>query len=142
MAFCATTPAGAALLSDKPIEKIAARLKDHPDFDAGEIARFVDTTPAVNAECSGAGKAEGASPIENGLAIRLLIPYREAKLAHLRLNGYPIDESPIDGYVVYRNPGTIVQVNIPPGRVNDLHIVTCAYDPGEKRRAGFTAEDW
>ena len=142
MAFCATTPEGASLLADKRIESIAETLKGNPDFDAEEIARFVDTTPAVNAECSGAGKAEGASPIENGLAIRLLIPYRKAKITHLRLNGRPVEESPTDGYVVYRNPGSIVQVNVPPGEVKDLHIVTCAYDPGENRRAGFTAEDW
>lgn len=142
MAFCATTPDGAALLADKSIERIAERLKGHPDFDGEAIARFVDTTPAVNAECSGAGTAEGATPIEHGLAIRLLIPYRTARIKHLRLDGDPIEESSTDGYVVYRDPGTIVQVNIPPGQVNDLHIVTCAYDPGEKRRAGFTEGDW
>ena len=61
MAFCATTPEGVALLADKSIEKIVERLAGHPDFDADEIARFVDTTPAVNAECYGAGKAEGAA---------------------------------------------------------------------------------
>ena len=140
MAFCSTTAEGAALIADKDIVKIVGGLQDHPDFDGPALAEFVDKTPAVNAECSGAG-AQG-EPIENGLALRLLIPYRAAKITHLALNGYPLEESETDGHVTWRGPGTMVQVNIPPEKVGDLHIVTCAYEPGTERRSGFTPEDW
>ncbi len=83
--------------------------------------------------------ASKVSPIENGLCIRLRIPYHKAELLDLRLNGHPVSRSESDGYVSWVARGFFnVQVNIPPERTKkeDFFLVTCEYDPREKRTQG------
>ena len=53
-----------------------------------------------------------------------------------------MEPSDIDGYFVYHNPGTIVQVNIPPDKVEDFHVVTAVFDSAAERISGFHAQDW
>ena len=142
MAFCATTPAGVGLLADRKIDQVLAKL-DPEQYDVEQLSAFYDRTPALNIEgLGGSAKPEESSPIEHGLVMRLLIPYREAKITHLRLDGHEVNESRTDGYLLTRQPGTIIHLNIPPGAIKPLHIATCAYESPEQRRAGFGEEDW
>lgn len=140
MAFCATNDRGAEYLQPKTIGEVLDGLEGVPGFDLPALRDFHRRTPARNAATMTDGGP--GEPIEHGLAIRLLIPYRDAEITHLALNGHPLAQSPRDGYQVRRDPGTVVQVNIPPGEVRDLHIVTCAYDEDTRRRSGFRPEDW
>jgi hypothetical protein len=80
-------------------------------------------------------------PIQHGLSVRLRLPFRNASVTDLRLNGHPLAESAVDGYVYYRARGyTYVQVNHPPSRTKteDLFIMTCSYDPMETRPVLFS----
>ena len=64
-------------------------------------------------------------------------PVWAVRLTDLRINGHPVPPSELDGYLMWVARGnTYVQINIPPARLksDDLFIVTCEYDPGEKRR--------
>ena len=74
--------------------------------------------------------------------LRLLIPYRDARVTEIRLDGHTIQRSDIHGYQLRTDPGTILEVAIPPDKVKPFHIATCFYDSPTKRRAGFHSEDW
>ncbi|MDP6495301.1 MAG: hypothetical protein QGI09_07775, partial [Dehalococcoidia bacterium] len=66
----------------------------------------------------------------------LRIFYQKAQVTDLRLNGHPVPSSETDGYLTWVARGTTyVQINISPARLksDDLFIVTCEYEPGEKR---------
>ncbi len=158
MAFLFTDPALARRVTTKKdltsvvakLEAKATKPSDNesnaenriPALDAEAIAKFAQTTPALNAALTGPMAEKGRGAIAHGVVIRLLIPYADAKLTHLRLDGHEIAESDTDGYHVRRQPGTIVEVAIPPGKVGPVHVVTCAYDTQTKRRAGFLSTDW
>ncbi len=86
--------------------------------------------------------SSGSNPIHNGIALRLFIPYNDAKIVDARVNGYPVEISPEDGYLIRQNPGTIVQFNIPPHKVIDLHLISVEYRTKTTRREGFTLNDW
>lgn len=142
--LCSTSPEAAQKwLSDEKLTAFAAKLSEHPNVNVEPIERFVAGWPhgqnspdASLALTRGGAKPEEAQPIEHGLSLRLRIPYSRAKLKDLRLNGHPISPSEIDGYVTWIARGyTYVQINIPPQRLksDDLFIVTCEYDPREKR---------
>ena len=53
-----------------------------------------------------------------------------------------MEPSDIDGYFVYHNPGAIIQVNIPPGKVEAFHVVTAVFDSVAERSSGFHPQDW
>ncbi len=85
---------------------------------------------------AGGGEIEDAGPLENGLSIRLRIPYSKCLVSDLRLNGYPLPPSESDGFVEWVARGyKYVQINVPPekAKAQDLFVVTCEYDPQEKR---------
>lgn len=80
--------------------------------------------------------------IHNGMNIRVFIPFKNAKITEVLLDGRPCHQGGTDGYVVYHKPGTIVEFSIPPGKTKPIHFVGVAYEPQEKRLYGFTREDW
>jgi hypothetical protein len=145
MAFCATTrEAAQQYVAPGKVDTLIEKLKDHPQFDVAALADFVQRMPAQNLlprylGSVGDGEAE---PVKNGLVLRLLIPYNDARLTEIRLDGHTIEPSDTDGYQLRTNPGTILEVAIPPDKVKPLHIATCFYDSPTKRRAGFGPEDW
>ena len=152
---CATTPGGAKKFLVAPgsvpggtasvyIEDLLEKLAHDPRFDHEALSDFARKTRAFFVGCRGANwNVSDAEPIQNGLALRLLIPYRNAKIDKVRLDGHGAKLSPRDGYIVWqRAGGLVVQVNIPPDRVHDFHIVTCTYDPKQLPKLGFGREDW
>jgi len=143
MAFVCTDPAARArVFADQKLSPVVEKLGAEKHIDGEAVAAFAETTPALNALQSQPMSKQAAGPIEHGLAVRLLIPYTDAKITHLRLDGHEIAESDTDGYHVRRRPGTIVEVAIPPGKVRAVHVVTCAYQTKSERHAGFRPSDW
>lgn len=143
-------------LADLRLESVIARLAEEPRFDGRALADWAAHTPATRIDVSTplgphasaeeherlAGSSARDHLPHQGLALRLLIPYRNCNLTHLRLDGHPLSPSSNEGYRITKGPGCVVQVNIPPGKVRDFHIVTCAYDPGVHRESGFEPQDW
>jgi zinc carboxypeptidase len=149
------TSAGAEkdFLTDPAIEVVVERLKEHPRMNSEAIARFAAGWPAgqnhprawLALQRRKADKQDPkdtaeknglARPIEHGISLRLRLAYDKAVISDLRLNGRPVATSETDGFVTWIARGcTFIQVNIPPKRLgeDDLFVVTCDYDPGEKR---------
>jgi len=54
-----------------------------------------------------------------------------------------VGRSELDGYIVQRGPGTIVQFNIPPKKVKRVHLVSLKHKVARLHRQGFDqASDW
>lgn len=78
--------------------------------------------------------------IQNGLGLRLRIPYANAKIEDIRLNGHALQKNSSDGYETWIGDGYLqVQINVPPQKASrmDIAIVTCEYKPGLKRTYGW-----
>ena len=142
--LCATSSKAARTwLGDRTVKGFVARLREHPDVDLEPVERFVAGWPAGQNHPEaflslqgGGAEVEPAARIEHGLSLRLRIFYSKAQITDLRVNGHPIPPSETDGYLTWVVRGyTYVQINIPPEKLgtDDLFVVTCAYDPGEKR---------
>jgi hypothetical protein len=112
-------------------------------MDADRIARFTSGWPVGQNHPEAwfilqrrTAEDSHGKPIENGLCLRLRLAYGKAVISDLRLNGHPLPSSETDGFVEWVARGcTHIQINIPAARLgkDDLFVVTCEYDPGEKR---------
>ena len=82
-------------------------------------------------------------PVKHGMSMRLWIQYKDADIIEACIDGHKVKQSEVDGYMVRRDPGTIVQFNIPPGKVRDVHFASVAYKVGTVHKQGFDqAGDW
>jgi len=149
MSICATTTAA----SEKWIgygtkEDILTNLSKHKRIKHEYIAEFVRglpveiRTPPHYSLGYKAGEVTDA-PIRNGMAMRVFIPYVGAEIYDARIDGYQVGRSEVDGYIVQRGPGTIVQFNIPPRKVGGVHLVNLKYKVSRLHRQGFDQDsDW
>ncbi len=153
VAFVSTTPesrnlyapggeSSAPNLNEPNLEPMFAKLKQNPRFNGDALEEYLGLTVSRQVTWPQAEYEGPAEPIQNGLAIRLRLPHPDVTFKHLRLDGHIMEPSDVDGYFVYHNPGTIVQVNIPPGKVEDFHVVTVAFDSAAERTSGFHSRDW
>jgi len=145
MAVCATTPPAATqFLDPSTVSGLVEKLKNDSRYDAKALADVANRIPAENflPQYRGAAPNGSFEPIKNGLVIRLLVPDRDAEVSEIRLDGHLVQPSDTDGYHIRHNPGTIVEIAVPPDKVRELHVVSCFYDSPTKRRAGFLPEDW
>ena len=151
MAVCATNvPAALRWIGNGAMPTVLEKIKEHPGIDAAAIERFVEGTLLRGFEHPNKRTFErgynrkntSEAPIEHGLAMRLFIPHLDARIVDARINGHSVSESATDGYQVRHGPGTIVQFNIPPGKVGEIHFVTCEYQTEKRHRQGFRPEDW
>jgi hypothetical protein len=145
VAICATSKAAAKnWLSAPSLKTVVSGLRNHPGMNVEPMARFLEGWPGSqnNPEAmlalqnGGAAKPGEEKPIEHGISLRLRLGYGKAKIQDLRLNGNPLAQSETDGFVTWKARGcTFIQVNVPPNRLrtDDLFLVTCQYDPCEKR---------
>lgn len=140
-------------LPDKSLPRFARRIGEHGSVDAGPIRSALKDHPDADGQFKAhlllmSGRADESElppeaesePIENGLSLRLRIPYPKARISEVRVNGHLAPVSPREGYLSWVARGfTYVQVNIPPerSRKEDLFVVTCLYDPGEERVFGL-----
>ena len=81
---------------------------------------------------------KGQDPmVQAGISLRLHLPYPAPTIAEVCLDGARLRD-----YVVYHNPGAIVEVNVPPGQTKPLHIVSLEYRPDRAYKEGFGPQDW
>ncbi len=147
MGYVATTTDGTEQIRNRKVAKVIESLKGNPQFDTAGLAAAAALFPyggfgGPRPERKVLEGAIGQGPIQHGLAIRLLIPYADATISEVRLDGHLIKESSTDGYHLLRRPGVVVEIAIPPDKVKDVHIVSCNYDTPTRRRPGFTKDDW
>ncbi|MAG94445.1 MAG: hypothetical protein CMJ48_11945 [Planctomycetaceae bacterium] len=138
--------ADANYLTEPTLAAVAERLQKHPQMDGAKITQFMAGWPAGQnhpqawfplQRRSAAPQSKPHKPIEHGACLRLRIPYDKAEITDLRLNGHPVKPSPVDGCVSWKSQGsTYIEVNLTPKRLKeeDLFVLTCDYDPRERRR--------
>jgi len=124
----------------------AEALEGNPRVRSESIRRFVEGWPhgqnapeAIVAKGGGGGSGEGCP--QHGICLRLRIPYTTARVTSLQLNGEDVlghgPGSATDGWTSWTARGYhFVQLNIPPAKSRgcDLYLITCEYEPGQKRR--------
>ncbi len=145
IAYVATTPTARSRLQSRKLPDVLESIRDNPRFDADALADAAEYTSATGfggSKYHVSATGEDIEPIRHGLVLRLLVPDRSAKVSEIRLDGHLLEESATDGYHIRRNPGTIVEIAIPPEKVAEFHIASCRYDSPTPRRAGFRPEDW
>jgi hypothetical protein len=150
-AFLATSASAEAYLNDDKLDATMAKLDTHPRMNFAAIRDFFHDWPAgqngptpqlyVTHRAPEKAPAEGeaaavSAPIQHGASIQLRLPYPNAKIKELKLNGEPIAVSETDSYAAWTaRASTYIQVNLSPERMaeEDLFIVTCEYEPGALR---------
>lgn len=146
--YVSTTLEGRSRVRGRRVIDVVDELRGDPRFDAAGLA---DAAARYSHPQSFGGPREvykpidggvDHGPIEHGLVVRLLIPYRDATVTEVRRDGRVIDESAAEGYHVRHGPGTVVEIAIPPDAVRDLHLVSCHYDTPTRRTSAFTDADW
>ena len=134
--------AGVALL-DGETEAVLERLDADPAFDADAIRAFFEAGPEIKLAMEkppGRGSLLTDGRVEHGLGMRLRLPYKNAEIVDMRVNGHLIEESATDGYQSWIGNGyRQVQINLPPAKTQQLDavVVTCGYVPNEDRDYGW-----
>ena len=122
-----TSSAAAQRLGDARLKDLTESVAGFPGVDVEAVRRVLAQHPDGSGQwgpqahiyMEGGGGPPAANgphtPIENGLAVRLRVPYPQAQLKDLRLNGHTLLDSDTDGYAQWSGEGfTHLQVNIPP----------------------------
>lgn len=159
LCVCATSrEAARKWLGDHTLLDMLSRIERHPGMNLEPIRRLVHGHPLDDGkrparflvegggakfyrQDSGPDRLEAGEggPVRHGICVRLRIPYQNARILDLRLNGHVVDPSETDGFVTWVARGFAhVQVAIPPRRTRaeEIFLVTCEYDPRERRRQG------
>ena len=129
----------ATQLLDEDKEKFITNLGTLPNFNTKAFARFVQYGPEPMVVTR--PQPSPTQNVQHGMSLRLRIPYRNPELVDLRLNGHPLEESPVDGYQSWYADGfTQVHINIPPQKTKSsgMFVVTCPYQPDVQRSYGWT----
>jgi hypothetical protein len=147
---CATSPAAVEKwLKDRTLTGFAAHMRQHPAMHHDRIARLLtgfpdfegQWGPTSNMSMAGTGvKPQEWKPIQHGLAVRLRLPFPKARSLEVWMNGERLAKSERSGMATWAARGfTYVQANISPerSRKEDFFVITCEYDPGEKRSTGL-----
>lgn len=126
------------------LSAVLERMRGDNRFDMDAIESFFKDCPSTHAAVQYPQEPPTASadPPSRGLALRLHIPYADAEVRDLRLDGHPLDRDEADGWHAWGGPGQTVQVNIPPGKTRDFHLVTCRYRAAARPMDGFAQSDW
>ena len=149
MSLCATTTsASEKWMGNGTKEDLLANLSQHETMNVEYITKFVKglrmavTTPPHYSLGYKSGEVSDA-PIRNGLSMRVHIPYKAAEIYDARIDGHQARQSEVDGYMVRSDPGTIVQFNLPPDKVGEIHVVSLKYKVSRLHRQGFDQDrDW
>jgi hypothetical protein len=130
-------------LAENSLKKLVEKIDAGTGLEKNYLKDFIARLPDGNAQGPGLsvkpGRAIGpVAAIQNGISMRLRFSFENAAINEVRLNGYPLAESPVDGYVAYSGKGyTYLQVNLSPEKVKerDLFIITCRYRPVDNRES-------
>lgn len=139
--FVGLTPKGNSWMHED-LDTLVERIKQQPGFNIEAIASFLRTTPYIKfAFERSTRKPLDSAGIKYGMGLRVRVPYENARLKQVRLNGHLLKMSVTDGYEAWKGDGYLqVQVNIPPAKAAgmDMAILTCEYEAGIKRSYGWT----
>ncbi len=145
--YAVATNAAAREKLDSSNETFLTNIADHPDVDAGAIRKFIEAGPEIKMAVE-AGKesevfsTEDRNAVEHGIGFRLRIPYQNARIDSIALNGHPLKDADMNGYRAFPGNGfTQVQVSLDAemaAKSKGLYIVTLAYTPPVKRKIGWT----
>ena len=139
--ICAVGPEAAQVLDRAP-QAFLENCRNVRGFNAQALQVFLEEGPEAMVVVSLGSSKENATSqsVENGIGFRLRIPYLQAELLDVRMNGHLLAEDGVDGYQQWGGNGfTQVQVNVPPEKAAEsrLFVVTCAYVPGTRRQFGW-----
>lgn len=130
-----------AQMFDHDFQIFISNLKKEESFNAAAIESFIKKGPEIRL---GFGKYDETvlkkEYIQNGVGLRLRIPYADARIEELRLNGHLLKPDTEDGYETWVGDGySQVQINIPPAKSSemDIAVVTCEYSTKIKRNYGW-----
>lgn len=138
--YIIATSAKSSELLSPDIKQFLENIKPIPTINHSALQAIVEEGPEIKIAVSKGQATKEETPIENGIAFQLRIPYRNPDLVDIRLNGHLLEKSTTDGYITWYADGfTHVQVNVPPekSKTNELYIITCLYHPQEKRSYGW-----
>lgn len=128
-------------MMDSDLETFVSRLTTDTSIHATEVERYIKKGPEIKLAFEKSNKTGlQQGHIQNGLGLRLRIPYVNAKIVDIRVNGHVIRPGAIDGYETWAGEGYLqLQINIPPQKATkmDIAVVTCTYSPNEKRSYGW-----
>jgi hypothetical protein len=119
-----------------------ANLKKDTSINSSAIETFIKKGPEIKLAFEASSKTglqQGS--ISSGFGLRLRIPYADAGIESLKLNGHALSRSNSDGYEIWKGDGFLqVQIHVPPSKVTkmDLAVVTCEYSTKTKRTYGWT----
>lgn len=127
-------------MMDNNLETFVTNLKQDAAINAKEIEAYIKKGPEIKLAFE-KSKKKGlqSGPIKNGIGLRLRIPYANATIKDIRLNGHLITPG-VNGYESWVGDGYLqVQVNIPPEKASsmDIAIITCEYNTKTKRSHGW-----
>ena len=149
MGVCATTTKASEKWIGNGTKKVLlARVAGIKHVNFSQIAEFAHGVPTAvtSPPHYSLGYKTGVvsdEPVKYGMSMRLWVQYKDAEIIEACIDGHKVSQSEVDGYMVRRGPGTIVQFNIPPGKVREVHFVSVAYKVGTVHKQGFDqASDW
>lgn len=133
------------IFNETSLEGFLTKIEDQ-SINFKEIKKFIETGPYVRLVWDKNDKPraniEKEFKVLNGMGIRIRIPYANAKIEKMKLNGYELGIDPCDGYETWiGNDGHLhVQINIPPEKTKGMGyaILTCEYKPDIKREYGWS----
>ncbi len=135
------TSEGSQMLNEN-LQVFVTNLKKYPDINADAIDSFIRKGPEIKLAFErGKNTSFQKGRITGGFGLRLRLPYADANIGQLRLNGHLLKPGAEDGYETWIGDGyRQVQINVPPSKAAnmDIAVVTCEYDTKTKRNHGWT----
>ncbi|MEZ6049578.1 MAG: hypothetical protein R3C11_29160 [Planctomycetaceae bacterium] len=140
--FIGTTPAARELFKISKPDEFLLNLETEPEIKTHNLRVYFEAGPELKVTSIPGTiiESEDRLRIKEGMSLRFRLPYPEPELIDVRLNGTLLEESPSDGYQVWKSNGfTQVQINVPPEKTarNDYLLGTVAYDPRQERPQGW-----
>ena len=81
------------------------------------------------------GDAESTVFPSNGICSKFYIPFKDAVVEKVIVNGKSIEESNYFGYSLLKEKNyTVVEINIPPGKTYDVLAISIFYDFSKVRK--------
>lgn len=142
----ATTAAAKKIVAVDDLPALHANLKAAFGEKSAVLERFIEDGPEIKLAMehskpqllSAPNSTE--PPLEQGIGFRLRLPCRQPSRLDVHLNGEPLPQSTTDGFESwFANGFTQIQVNVNPekARSTELFVITCSYQPVEKRAQGW-----
>ncbi|MDF1740917.1 MAG: M14 family zinc carboxypeptidase [Verrucomicrobiales bacterium] len=145
--YAVATNAAAREKLDSSHETFLTNIEGHPSVDASAIREFIESGPEIKIAVEAGKESEvfgtaDRNATEHGIGFRLRIPYQNATVERIALNGHPLESAEMNGYRAFQGNGfTQVQVSLDgetAAKSDGLFVITLSYTPPVKRKIGWT----